>query len=148
MPKLTKKLFAAAKTRLGIKKVTKKNIGRIAKAAMKGSGSTKAKTTSSKSASSKKGGRSMGKGKSLVVAATQLAKAGAILVPAVIAATSPGDASHKARVWLSYMSGVEVSRDGKAKLNANRLLVGWGPYVGVSVGSKIASKINGLIRRI
>lgn len=38
MAKLTKASFAAAKRRLGIKKVTKKNIGRIAKAARGGTG--------------------------------------------------------------------------------------------------------------
>lgn len=44
MGKLTKASFAAAKRRLGIKKVTKKNIGRIAKAARKG-GATKRRST-------------------------------------------------------------------------------------------------------
>lgn len=90
----------------------------------------------------------MGKGKSLVTTAVKLQKAIALFVPVVAAATSPGDVSHKVRVYMSYVSGVEVPRQGQAKFKFDRLLVGWGPYIGVSVASKIASKLNGLIRRI
>jgi len=107
----------------------------------------KTKTTRRERGSPKKGGKSMARGKSLVQTATKLAKAGAILAPVAIAATSPGDLRHKTVMWISFMSGIDLG-GAKAKFRSERLLTGWGPYIGVSVASKIASKINGLIRSI
>jgi len=125
-----------------------KKAWRVFKGKKRKSRSRKTKTTRRrKRGNPKKGGKSMSRGKSLVQTATQLAKAGAVLAPVVIAATSKGDLKHKAVMYLSFMSGVDVG-GSKPRFRWDRLLVGWGPYVGVSVGSKIASKINGLIRRI
>jgi len=110
----------------------------------------KAKTTrkTTRKSNPKGGNKRMGKGKSLVQSAVQLSKVGAVILPAAIAATSPGTISHKARLYLTFMSGIEIDSGGNAKFRPERLLTGWGPLVGVTVGSKIASKIGGLIRRI
>jgi len=87
------------------------------------------------------------KGKSLVQSVTKIAKAGSLLVPVAIAATSPGDARHKVIMYTSFVSGFDLG-GGKAKFKLDRLLTGWGPYLGVSAASKIVGKINGLISRI
>lgn len=149
--KITKRSFARAKKRLGIKKVTKKNIGRIAKAAAKGTGK-KRSSSSSKSKSKRKsnpskgksgGGRRMG-GKSLSRSLFKLARATGLLAPAAHAIVYYRGKDRIRHLCMRY-GGYDPIH---GKLRLDQLAVGYGPYVGTCLATYLIPKITGLIRRI
>ena len=99
------------------------------------------KTTRRKTKSNPKGGRKTSK--SLYRSVVKLAKGVALLAPAVAEAVQPTSTLNK-------VSGIAVKYTGydivQRKWKLGKLVEGWGPYVGVSVGEKIVSKVNSIIR--
>ena len=86
-----------------------------------------------------------GGGKSLVRSVEKIAQTGAILAPALEAAFAPASNRDKLGVICSRYTGYDP-RDSSFQLG--RLVEGYGPFVGVTVGTKLAHKLIGIIRRI
>lgn len=74
----------------------------------------------------------------------RIAKAGALLAPAVMHLMSAGTRYEKT-IWITRdYTGWNMQTD---KWEPGYLLRGWGPVVGVSLGAAVFHKIMGLLRK-
>lgn len=150
MGKLTKASFAAAMRRLGIKKVTKKNIGRIAKAARRGIKRRSTRRASPKRRSPRRktnpkgGNKRMGRGKSPTQTVWRIARLFAAVAPAVEPFTRGIPADWALQVAVQRYTGFDIKNRGG--FNFHKLVEGYGPYVGTVAAQKAVSFINKLIR--
>jgi len=158
MGKLTKAGFARAKRELGLKgKLTRKQVQRVFKRAIKNLGrkspsksrskSSKTSSTKRKTKSNPKGGKNrMGrKGKSFVQTAYKLIPALALAAPGLSAAFGTGNTKYKVTTAVKYYTGYNM--DLKMFIWSD-FAVGWTPFVAASLATKGIQKLNGLIRRI
>lgn len=160
MGKITKASFARAKRRLGIKKVTKHNIGRIAKAA-RGKITRKSKSRKRSNpgrSKTKTGGKTRmvrrrryygrkrrgGGGKSPTRGIFKILRLGALVGPAIYTLKEQGFNENGMKWVLLRYTGIRA--DGTTELG--RLKEGWGPFIAVSLITHFIPKLTGLIRRL
>jgi len=152
MGKLTKAKFAASKKALGLTgKLTRKQVQRVFKHAIKKLGRSQSRSKKTETTTRKKNPKrrktnlakkkNRRQGKSIFKTAVKIAKAASIILPPIAAYQRYGNIADPVLI----MTGYNMTNGA---WEPRRLLQGWGPFVGLTVAEKIVAKVNGLIRSI
>jgi len=84
-------------------------------------------------------------GKSITQQAFKWIRVGALVAPAVAVAVGPGSQHGKARTIIHKYTGFNIDDQS---FNIERLLQGWGPYLGAVVATYGIPKLAGILRRL
>jgi len=84
-------------------------------------------------------------GKNLQATMFKLIRLGALLAPAAVAATGPGNAEDKLEKGLSWYTGYSIQ---KQDFRMERLARGWMPFLMASLTTYGIPKLTGIIRRL
>jgi len=156
MGKLTKTGFAASKKTLGLKgKLTRKQVQRVFKHAIKKLGRSRSRSTRTKTTRKKKSNPIRRKtnlakkkrrgGKSITRTAFKLIRLGALVAPAAARAMESTSPDEKVKRAILDYTGFNI---GAGQWQPENLLRGWGPYLGACLTTYGIPKLTSIIRRL
>ena len=84
-------------------------------------------------------------GNHLTATAMKFIRIGALMTPAIAAATEPGDIGHKFRLGMRLYTGYSIK---EKKFRFSDLAAGWTPYLMSVLVTRGIQKISGILRRL
>lgn len=151
MGKLTKALFASTKKALGYTgKLTRKQVQRVFKAAIKKTTPTRKRAPATKKKTQKRRKKKVTKnkrkgGKSMTRTMFKLIRMGSLAAPAIVQAARPMPVEWKLKEIFTIYSGFNFHEN---KWQPHRLLEGYGAFLGATLATVGIPKLTGIIRRI